>query len=314
MDARELLYPKRYGSLRVHKDRETVRDLPILHLDRPDLYDAVVHRGKSCRLNVKYHDLISQKLSPVPADKRVQVIHQIALHAVDHLEKIKFVRLCLPGLFALCLLRLPQIFPHMVCVREGLHDAVVGDRDSRHTPLIGAFYDVLHLGNPIHIAHLCMTVQLHPLSDAVVHPPDRKIGNFFHAGDRGKSQLMIKFIRQCHTFDLQEISLLQKFFYLSGLLGFYKDLYTDRIRHIRDREDQDRLPYLFYHFLLKIENFPADDHLADLIGDILDGDRIPLKVSAENDIRILGAPQRPECIPVLFSAGASQHTSAVFFL
>ena len=51
----------------------------------------------------------------------------------------------------------------MVRVRECLRHAVVCDGDGRMSPVVGTFYDILHLGDAVHVAHLCMAVQLHAL-------------------------------------------------------------------------------------------------------------------------------------------------------
>ena len=51
----------------------------------------------------------------------------------------------------------------MVRVRECLCHAVIRDSDRRMAPVMGALYDILHLGDSVHIAHLCMAVELHAL-------------------------------------------------------------------------------------------------------------------------------------------------------
>ena len=159
----------------------------------------------------------------------------------------------------------------MIGIRKRLQYAVVGNRNGRHPPLVSPFHDILHLGHAVHIAHFCVTVQFYPLSDAVVHPSDRKIRDLFYPRNGRNAQLMVKLVRHRDTFDLQEIPFLQKFFDLSGLFCLHKDLHADGIRQIRDRKNQNGLFDLCNLTLIKIQHFPADDHFADLIGDILDG-------------------------------------------
>ena len=58
----------------------------------------------------------------------------------------------------------------MIGVRKGLHHAVIGNGDRRMPPLIGALYQILRLGNAVHIAHLRMTVKLYSLLRRSVLP------------------------------------------------------------------------------------------------------------------------------------------------
>ena len=51
----------------------------------------------------------------------------------------------------------------MICVRKRLSYTVIRDSDRRMSPVVGALYDIFHLGDSVHIAHLCMAVELHAL-------------------------------------------------------------------------------------------------------------------------------------------------------
>ena len=185
VDAGELFDLKRDGHLRVHKGGKTVRDLPLavfnFHFYGADLDDPVFHRRKSRGFNIEYHIAPVQRLAFSICDDLLQIVHQIGLHTVNHLEKVVPVRVLVPGLLPFFLLRLPQIVYEMVGVREGLHHAVVRDGDGRMAPLIGALHDVLHLGNAVHVAHLGMAVQLHPLAEAVILTAVGEIADLFQS-------------------------------------------------------------------------------------------------------------------------------------
>ena len=185
VDAGELFDLKGNGYLGIYEGGEPVRDLPLtvfhLHHDGADLDDPVFHRRKACGFNIEYHIAPVQRLALSICDDLLQIVHQIGLHAVDHLEEIVPVRVLIPGLLPFFLLRLPQVVYEMIGVREGLHHAVVRDGDGRMAPLIGPLHDVLHLGNAVHIAHFCMAVQLHPLAEAVILTAVGEIADLFQS-------------------------------------------------------------------------------------------------------------------------------------
>ena len=130
----------------------------------------------------------------------MQIVHQISLHPVNHLEKALLVRLRLSCLFTAVFLRLPQILPHMVRIGKRLHDPVVGDGNRRMSPFIGSLHDILRLGNTVHIAHLRMAVKLHPLSDAPVLAGSRKVRDFFDTRKEPDRQLAVELVNRGHTF------------------------------------------------------------------------------------------------------------------
>ena len=72
----------------------------------------------------------------------------------------------------------------MVCIRECLYIAVVGDRNRLMSPFHRTFYNILALGHTIHITHLCMTVQFHTLLRTGVHTGGRKVCNLLNSNDR----------------------------------------------------------------------------------------------------------------------------------
>ena len=87
----------------------------------------------------------------------------------------------------------------MVGIREGLCHAVVGDGNSRHAPLVCPFYDILRLGNPIHIAHFRMAVEFYPLADTVILTAGAEVKNFLDAHQGTDGQFVVKFIHHGHA-------------------------------------------------------------------------------------------------------------------
>ena len=72
------------------------------------------------------------------------------------------------------------------------------------SPLFCTLDNILHIGHAVHIAHLGMTVQLHALSRAVVHPRRREIRNFHDADDRPNRELSVEGIIDGDTLYFQK--------------------------------------------------------------------------------------------------------------
>ena len=125
-----------------------------------------------------------------------------------------------PGLLAFFLLRLPQIVDQVVGVREGLRHAVVRNGDGRVAPLIGPLHDVLHLGNPVHVAHLGMAVQLHPLAQAVILAAVGEVADLFQTHQGADGQLPVKAVDHGHALELHEGAGLNPFAQLGHLIVF----------------------------------------------------------------------------------------------
>ena len=221
----------------------------------------------------------------------MQIVHQISLHPVNYLEKALLVRLRLTRILTAVLLRLPQILPHMVRVGKRLHHPVIGDGNGRMSPLIGTFYKILRLGNPVHITHLRMTVKLHPLSDASVLPGSRKVRNLFYASKRADCQLVIKLVNRRHTLKFDKDPLFHNIRYFFDLLVPHKEFHRHGVRVIRDIINQNG-PLILDLPLVHTDDPAADDHLTDLPDDILDGHGLLLKVPAVDHIWIVGPFQR----------------------
>ena len=173
VNSRQLFDLERDGLVGVHEGAEFLSDLPVLHADGADLDDMVFHRGESRGLDVEHHEISSQALVLGIFHQLLHIVHQIALHAVDDLERIPLVQ-------------------RVVSVGEGLDAAVVGDRDGRHPPGLGPLYDVFYLGHAVHIAHLRMAVELHPLDRAVIRTPALEILALFDARHGADGQFPVE--------------------------------------------------------------------------------------------------------------------------
>ena len=106
--------------LRIDKSTEPVRDLSIFHLDRTDLNDLIVDRGKSGGLKVKYYIGIIETLPLGIFYQFLQVIHQITFHSINNFK-----------IFILG--------NRMAGLRKCLHAAMIRNGKSRHSPCFGTF-------------------------------------------------------------------------------------------------------------------------------------------------------------------------------
>ena len=97
-----------------------------------------------------------QGLSRLVLCQLLHIVYQIALHSIENLETVSFLH-CMVG------------------VRKGLDTAVIRHCDGVHAPFFCPLDNILHFGNAVHIAHLCMAVKLHTLYRTVVHALSREI-------------------------------------------------------------------------------------------------------------------------------------------
>ena len=150
---------------RVYKCRKAVCNDTTDYFHCTDLNNLILIGAETGRLQIKHHIGLIEALSLRICDNILQVVHQIRFHTVDNL-KIVIRTQC------------------MVCIRECLYIAVVGDRNRLMSPFHGTLYDVFTLGHTIHITHLCMTVQFHTLLRTGVHTGGRKVCNLLNSNDR----------------------------------------------------------------------------------------------------------------------------------
>ena len=185
--------------LGIDKSGISVQNLSVPHLYRPNFNDTVMNRRKTRGFYVKYHIGLIQILPFVSGHNLLQIVHDIRFHAVDYLKEILLVRF-FPLLLSFCLFFLPQVLPDMICIRKSLYHAVIRNGNRRMPPLVGALDNVLCLRNPVHIAHLGVTVQFHSLFHGSIHPAHSKIRDFFDACNGADSQLMVEFVHHGDAF------------------------------------------------------------------------------------------------------------------
>ena len=142
---------RRQAAAGIHKGLKAVGDLPVFQHHGADLGDGLGGDIQAGGLNVKADDFILKRLvlGAVNHDPVVQIVDEVALYAVKYFY---FTLGGMPG------------------IREGLAHAVVGDGDGRMAPGHGLLDDAGGVGEGVHIAHLGMEVQLHPLLRIVVLP------------------------------------------------------------------------------------------------------------------------------------------------
>ena len=199
-DTGELFNPIGYGCPGIDKGGKPLCDFPIGYFYSANFDNPVAHRRKTGCLQVKHHEIPGQRLIFAVHNHLFQIIHQIGFHTIDHFEKVLWIRIFFPCLFPSRLFSPPQIFPHMVCIRKRLYDTVISDGDGRMAPFPGPFDNILCIRHAVHIAHLRMAVQFHPLPGAVVHPSCGKIGRLFDSRYRAQCQFAVKLINGGHTF------------------------------------------------------------------------------------------------------------------
>ena len=120
---------------------------------------------------------------------------------------------------------------------------MVCNGNGRMSPLISTFHQRFGIRNPIHIAHLCMTVKLYSFLWAGIYSGSCKIGNFLNPGYRCNSQFTVKTVYCCHTAKLQKSPLLYMFCHFRHLFIAQKHLHNNTVRKVCDREDKNRLSF-----------------------------------------------------------------------
>ncbi len=290
-DAGQLLDTERNGDLRIDKRREPVCDLAVFHPHSTDLDDPAGQIGKTCRLNIKDDIGLIQALSLAVVGDSLHIIHEVGLHAVDDLERSgNLLQLVLCGIRMLCLIFLPvsriDILHGMICLREGLHHAVIGDGNGTLAPGPGPFDQTCRIGHAIHVAHLCMAVKFYPLDRAVVVSGRAEIAGLLDPDDAGDHQLMLPVILRHPALHPDEAALFQKAGQLCRLRLQDKDLCPDRIGIICHRKG-DKCLFIAQFTHLQGNDLAPDDGFTRGLIQRGDGHGIPVKVSSIENIRII---------------------------
>ena len=185
-DPGQLLDPEGNRDFGINKLGEPVPHFAVYDLDGTDLDDPVLFRRKAGCLKVEDNKraLPDRSVHIFFGDRGhtfVKVIDQIALHPVKDLEKILTVDRGKSLFLPLFVFSGKKAVAGVSGVGKGLDIAVVCDGNGRHAPLISSFDQVLAFGDTVHIAHLGVAVEFHPLDRSVIHSLGTESGNLHDA-------------------------------------------------------------------------------------------------------------------------------------
>ena len=143
-------------------------------------------------------------------DALFEVIDQIAFHAVDDLEELLRINRRKSLFFSLFVLCRHERVADVVGVREGLHIAVVSDRDRGHSPRVSSLDQILALGNSVHITHLGMAVKLDSLYLCAILSLFDDGRNAHNTLQRRNGYFLIKGIKDRCSFDFDPAARLER--------------------------------------------------------------------------------------------------------
>ena len=167
---------------------------------------------------------------------------------------------------------------------------MVGDGNGRHPPLLCPLDNILYLRDAVHIAHLGVAVELHPLFQAGIHPLAGKILALFYAHHRSQGQLMVKAVDGGNAADLDEASLHHRLVHILHHLLTGKQFYGNgigKVRHIKDNNAPLAAPQFP---LLHCQNLSAYGHLSHLSFNGIDGNEAVIEILSEKHIGIIRLP------------------------
>ena len=222
VDACQLLYVKGNGHVRIHKGGEFVRNPAVYHLHGANLNNFVLFRAEACCLDIEHNKGVPKILAPGILYQLFGIVHQVSLHPVEDFKGIPLVQ-------------------GVVGIREGLDAAMVRYSHSGHAPLLGPLDDAFYLGYAVHIAHLCMAVQLHALFQAGVHALAGKIIRLLDSHDGAKGQLAVKLVNGGDSLYLDKHARIDGGFHLIKYLRTDKHFNRNGIRKIRYIKGEDEL-------------------------------------------------------------------------
>ena len=186
----------------------------MFYLNCTNFDDSVRYRRKTCCFDVKNNISFIQRLPFAIRNDFLLIIYQITFHTIDNLKLITMIN-------------------GMVCIREGLHAAVVCNSNRLMPPLLGPFDNIFYVSNTVHITHLCMTVKLYSFYCTVVHTGCCKIRNLLHTIYRCYGQFTVKGIIYCNTLYLDKCTNLQICKKLWELFIVNKHFHLNRIGIVR---------------------------------------------------------------------------------
>ena len=162
---------------------------------------------------------------------------------------------------------------------------MVCDRNCLMSPLIRSFDQIFCSGNTIHITHLCMTVQLYTFLRTGIHSCTAKICNLFDPGNRSDSKFTVETVNCRNTLKFQKSALFDSLCYFRYLFVTQKHLDHDGICKVRHRKNKNCF-FVTDFSCFHIHNLATDNNFAHLTCDGFQIDRIALKISSINHIRV----------------------------
>ena len=165
---------------------------------------------------------------------------------------------------------------------------MVRDGDSRHPPLVGPLYQVLALGDAVHVGHLGVEMELHALFLVVVLPHLHERGDRHDARGGRDRDLVFEGIHLGVALDLYKAAGGEPLHRPVGLLRRREDLDRDGVREVGQDKLQDGLVVADVASFVGLD-LAADRDKADLADNVGDRNELALHVLAADDVRIGGA-------------------------
>ena len=116
---------------------------------------------------------------------------------------------------------------------------MVSNRKSRHTEFQSSVNILFYIGNPVHVGHLGMKMQLHALFFRIVHTLRPNKIRLFNAEYTGKLQFLVVLVVFDIPFYGYSLSNLQKGSGVIQIFFFHKDFRGDGIGIVRKGESKD---------------------------------------------------------------------------
>ena len=261
-DAGEADDLRRQAAAGVHEGLEAVSDLAVLQHHGADLGDGLPVHLQAGGLNIEADDLVGKVLvlGAVDGDAVVQIVDEIALYAV---ENFNFALGGVPG------------------VGEGLGHAVVGDGNGRVAPGDGLPDDGGGVGQGVHVGHLRVEVQLHPLLRGGVLPG--LVGNLHDV--EGAQLNVLAVAAELHiALDPKPHARGHGVLHGLGLLALHVLGDGDGIPVVRHVEGQPPDPGLAGLVALGGKDLALDHHGAHFGVQAVDGDGLALDLPAHEDV------------------------------
>ena len=268
VDGGELGDTERNGHLRINENVHAIHYFVVSELYGTDLYDVVGFRTEACGLDIENNGLCVEILTLFVLNNGFLIINEISLTAVDKLK----------------ILVMSDLFKMEVGIREGLDHAVICDGHGLHTEGNGCVYVIRHVGNRVHIGHLCMEVKLHTLLRRVIGSCRPLHIMLQDTVDEAHLHLLVEGIEGNGALYHEACSWLDELVGLLHIIVFNEDLAGDGICVVCDIELHDILSCLCMNRIVYEENVSGDDDIAGARIDILERDCFAFEVFAVENL------------------------------